>query len=592
MRNITMMNGFWKKAVGFTLMFIFMIDVLYGQTFTSQKAVTVSNGTPTTPNGSATGITVGQFSFFTFPSGPTNYYTYRSLVEFDLSSMAPDAVIISATLKFFQSASTGTTPLILARNSNSWDENTATWSNKPNYQTYDEITTFSSGSGVVSFNVKDHVQKMVNGAYPNYGWVLRSNATVEGGFAVNNRTFYSDDYTVVASRPTLEITYYRLMSVASATIVHATTSSPSETTGSVSPVLVNGPGGTYSYQWYNSSGTAMSGKTALNLTGVPSGWYGLKVTSSVAGTDPFFYAFIIGAKCERIPIEFNPGPDYIDDAVLNTNSLLGNSDESTNFPNEANISFQTTGFASKRSALKFRLWFDPQMEIDNAVMSLNANAVNYSAPNPNNGAMYVATEYWGEKSITYTSQPDYSVSNPVLIPVLSSAPQLRQFDISNSCELWQQNNTQNFGWLIKLTNESVFTTIGQHYNSSDAATNKPKINFNISVSNPTAPNYCNQVFAKMDRTLRGVLYKPYLTHLYFYYDEEYDTPNTGLNYRVYQVNNPIVSVLNSTIQPLNQIKYGDNRYTLDVSNLNPEVYILEITNNKSEKFYLRFKVEN
>jgi hypothetical protein len=80
--------------------------------------------------------------------------------------------------------------------------------------------------------------------------------------------------------------------------------------------------------------------------------------------------------------------------------------------------------------------------------------------------------------------------------------------------------------------------------------------------------------------------------LYFYYDEEYDTPNTGLNYRVYQVNNPIVSVLNSTIQPLNQIKYGDNRYTLDVSNLNPEVYILEITNNKSEKFYLRFKVEN
>jgi hypothetical protein len=102
--------------------------------------------------------------------------------------------------------------------------------------------------------------------------------------------------------------------------------------------------------------------------------------------------------------------------------------------------------------------------------------------------MYVATEYWGEKSITYTSQPDYSVSNPVLIPVLSSAPQLRQFDISNSCELWQQNNTQNFGWLIKLTNESVFTTIGQHYNSSDAATNKPKINFNISVSNPTAPN--------------------------------------------------------------------------------------------------------
>jgi hypothetical protein len=35
-------------------------------------------------------------------------------------------------------------------------------------------------------------------------------------------------------------------------------------------------------------------------------------------------------------------------------------------------------------------------------------------------------------------------------------------------------------------------------------------------------------------------------------------------------------------------KYGDNRYSLDVQGLTVGSYILEVRNDKNEKFYLRF----
>ncbi len=432
---------------------------------------------------------------------------------------------------------------------------------------------------------------MVAGVYTNYGWTIHVDNEL---YDIGNRYQEFDPREQGAGfEPKVEISYYIPMSVSSATIVHANTSSPTETTGSISPVLINGPGGTYSYQWYNASG-AMSGKTSLNLTGVPYGWYGLKVTSSIAGAEPFFYAFLVGVNCQEVSIEFNPGPDYIDDANLQK-ALFVSQNEVTNYYNSTDLNMYSGGaFSNIRSVLKYRLWLDEEMYIDDAVMSLTANYSYSNSNNPvNSGSMYVMTENWNEKIITYSNQPEYSLINPIPIPSLSSVPQTRQFDAADHFNLWRQNNSQNFGWLMKMNDESLTSSSNsQRYNSSDATSNRPKINFSISVSNPVAPNYCNQVFAKMDRTLRGVLYKPYLTHLYFYYDEEYATADAGLNYKVYKADAPLVPVLNHTIQPLTEIEYGDNRYTLDVSDLQAGVYVLEITNNKSEKFYLRFKVED
>lgn len=488
----------------------------------------------------------------------------------------------------------GTPVIYAARLSAPWNESTAIWANQPAYETSDMITTSSIVSNWLTFDVTSHVQKMNANVYANNGWVLYlSNETLTSPV---NRSFASDDETNVTIRPKLEVSYYIPMSVSSATIVHTNTSSPTETTGSISPVLTNGPGGTYSYQWYNASG-AMSGKTALNLSGIPYGWYGLKVTSSIAGTEPFFYAFLVGVNCEEVSIPFNPGPDYIDDAMVRNRNGYTTINYGTSY--QIIEAYEVSGYGddydARMNLLRFRLWIDEEITIEEGELLLRSQT-NLSPAGYNNGAQFhYVTSDWSEGVVTYSSIPGYTNSPTAFpMPATSASNSDHVIDILAALEGLQANNVNNYGWLFRLNNyDNVVTRYQRYYSSEHATVNyRPRINFLISVSNPTAPNYCNQVFAKMDRTLRGVLYKPYLTHLYFYYDEEYATSDAGLNYKVYKADAPLVPVLNHTIQPLTEIEYGDNRYTLDVSDLQAGVYVLEITNNKSEKFYLRFKVED
>jgi hypothetical protein len=99
------------------------------------------------------------------------------------------------------------------------------------------------------------------------------------------------------------------------------------------------------------------------------------------------------------------------------------------------------------------------------------------------------------------------------------------------------------------------------------------------------------IYAKLERQLTGTKYKVYLNKFYFFYDEEYAS-TASLSYKVYDKNNTVVlststQVLTQTVGAVNR-EYGDNRYSLDVNNIDPGAYILEVTNEKGEKFYLRF----
>lgn len=517
------------------------------------------------------------------------YITYRTLVEFP-TSIPSNAVITSAKLKMYISNTEGTPIVYAARLSAPWNDGTAIWTNQPAYETSDIVTTSSVVSNWLTFDVTNHVKKMNASAYDNNGWVLYiSNETQPPSVY---RRFASDNETNVTLRPKLEVSYYIPMSVSSATIVHANTSSPTETSGSISPVLINGPGGTYTYQWYNSSGV-MTGKTALNLSGIPHGWYGLRVTSSIAGTAPFFYAFLVGVNCQEVPIEFNPGPDYIDDAVLKYNISPSSTNPITNYGNEnAWNAVDIYNTEHLRTPIKYRLWLDEKFHFTEAKLTMKG--ISNENDRPNEARFKRITTEWSENIVTHSSMPGTSMDIHVNIPQMTSYTEVKTIDIINFCEFWRGNNLANYGFLFELQYYTGGLAV-QSYHSSDAtsSSNWPKINFLLSVSNPTSPNYCDQVFAKMDRTLRGVLYKPYLNHLYFYYDEEYNTTTSSwVNYNVYKTDAPHVSVLNHTLQPLTAVRYGDNRFTLDISDLDPATYVLEITNNKSEKFYLRFKVED
>lgn len=96
------------------------------------------------------------------------------------------------------------------------------------------------------------------------------------------------------------------------------------------------------------------------------------------------------------------------------------------------------------------------------------------------------------------------------------------------------------------------------------------------------------IFAKTERQLKGVRYKPINKKVYFYYEEEYFDSDGVLNYRV--VNDSRNEVIDGSSQSLIN-SYGDNRRSIDVSNLPNGAYILEVENDKKELFYLRFIIE-
>jgi hypothetical protein len=97
----------------------------------------------------------------------------------------------------------------------------------------------------------------------------------------------------------------------------------------------------------------------------------------------------------------------------------------------------------------------------------------------------------------------------------------------------------------------------------------------------------SEVYAKMERKLRGVKYQPIGNSLKFYVTEEYDNQSGNLSYNVYSDGDRANPVLTG-VQQVHSLVYGDNRYDLDVISLPHGTYILEVINDKKEKFYLRF----
>lgn len=107
----------------------------------------------------------------------------------------------------------------------------------------------------------------------------------------------------------------------------------------------------------------------------------------------------------------------------------------------------------------------------------------------------------------------------------------------------------------------------------------------------TYVSYCYQIpdqYVQLKRKLEGGYYKVQPDNiLKVEYFEEYNDQDQILSFKIKNGKGEIVVDDNSL--SLTSI-YGDNRFDFDVANLIPnEFYILEISNEKNETFYLRFK---
>ena len=95
------------------------------------------------------------------------------------------------------------------------------------------------------------------------------------------------------------------------------------------------------------------------------------------------------------------------------------------------------------------------------------------------------------------------------------------------------------------------------------------------------------IYSKLDRKVTGAVYQTLSNKLFFIFENEYNNLNSDLMYNVYSELDRVVPVING-IQQSKNLEFGDNRYILDVSSLAQGYYLLEVFNNKGEKFFLKF----
>lgn len=206
----------------------------------------------------------------------------------------------------------------------------------------------------------------------------------------------------------------------------------------------------------------------------------------------------------------------------------------------------------------------------------------------------IFTGYYFTKTLlgAYTILKKEGTGSPVMVATFAAGDRFR----------FVFNPTSNIGTLYKYSSANV---LGSAIPGSDinyapyAATVKKLIGYvktknntgfiNLS-TNMTCP--VNTIYAKLERELKGVKYSVNLNKFYFFYDEEYSS-TTSLTYNVYDKNNNVVlktatQVLTQTVSNQPNREYGDNRYYLDVTSLGTGSYVLEVINEKGEKFYLRF----
>ncbi|MBS1635850.1 MAG: hypothetical protein JST26_07985 [Bacteroidetes bacterium] len=155
-------------------------------------------------------------------------------------------------------------------------------------------------------------------------------------------------------------------------------------------------------------------------------------------------------------------------------------------------------------------------------------------------------------------------------------------------DFYKNNASSAFASSASVASYDIMVDIS--INQTRATVKNPRLSFGCRYT----PQY-----ALLKRKLDGGCYYAYNNKLYFKYDEEYDDTDHKLTFNVYNSSNTVVvsnASMPSAFSP--SVIYGDNRYYIDLSNpailvsgqsMPTGYYVLEVMNEKKEKWYLRFQ---
>lgn len=174
---------------------------------------------------------------------------------------------------------------------------------------------------------------------------------------------------------------------------------------------------------------------------------------------------------------FQPNPTEGIDARIWSNYPDLNEGESDEFI-AARWTFQGVQ-GTLRSLLKFNLDSIPTNAIiDSAFMSLfwNNNTNSQGHSGDNKSYLYRIIENWNELTVTWNNQPNISNSGAILLNTSTSQNQdYLNIDVTNAIASMHANPSANFGFMLKLENESIYRSMKFCSSDYSGASKRPRL---------------------------------------------------------------------------------------------------------------------
>lgn len=287
--------------------------------------------------------------------------------------------------------------------------------------------------------------------------------------------------------------------------------------------------------------------------------------------------FLHKATAQNVNLVIQPDATAGKDVLL-INGSLGGNNYGTN--DQFNAWRYTSGtWYIRRSPIQFDLSGIPSNAV---IVSANLYLYKHTSDHSsldNTCVLRKITQSWSETTVTYNSQPTFSMSDSIIVPTTTSTTQASiSVNVKTDIQYWVNNPALNYGWIFKLSSnyESQNNYRYQAWASSDFATasSRPKLDITYYV-----PSY-----KSLSKNLGAGFCDLNGSNLYFKYDEEYKDADGNLTYNLYNDQHTKITGL-----PTLSVVSGDNRYILDLTSIATGYYTLEVINEKNEKWYLRLK---
>ena len=227
----------------------------------------------------------------------------RGLLDFDLSSIPPGAVIIEAKLNLYAMIGInhpilglghiGNNATYLRRITSAWNESTVTWNNAPTFSTLNQLIlpqSVTANQDYLGIDVTMLVQDMLDNPATSHGFALR---LVDEQLPTKGLIFASLDQADHTKYPTLEITYCDL-SLNTHELIEPNTllAHPNPTSGMVVLNMKNITDDDFTLVIFDSKGQQIAlskvdqplneGNYQVDFTGYSNGVYFIKVISKSA----------------------------------------------------------------------------------------------------------------------------------------------------------------------------------------------------------------------------------------------------------------------------------------------------------------------